>query len=196
MNCFVRYNKTLIGLIFAQCEVVFCQTIHYVWPFSVYNIWSSSTFFSFPAFRASAQLPTQRKLEACRTAWEQQLTCILASCSLLFTSQVTSATTTRFFAMLHNHNVEPMLNPVRVRNNANKETEARQLFHVAKDHNNQSIQDMSCCGNDVRRGVGHTCTLVYLHKSYQWSAKLNVLWSCVSTACTVVIFMHNRMHPS
>ncbi|CAB4008241.1 Hypothetical predicted protein [Paramuricea clavata] len=49
-----------------------------------------------------------------------------------------------FFAALHNHDVEPTITPIRVRNNGNQEMEtaARQLFQVVKDHNNQSIQDM------------------------------------------------------
>ena len=49
-----------------------------------------------------------------------------------------------FFAALHNHDVEPTITPIRVRNHGNEEMEtaARQLFQVVKDHNNQSIQDM------------------------------------------------------
>ena len=45
-----------------------------------------------------------------------------------------------FFATLCNHEVEPMITPIRVRNHGNKdmETAARQLFQVVKDHNNRS----------------------------------------------------------
>ena len=49
-----------------------------------------------------------------------------------------------FFAALHNQDVEPEINPIRVRKGAHSdmETAARQLFQTVKDHNNESIQDM------------------------------------------------------
>ena len=49
-----------------------------------------------------------------------------------------------FFAALHNQDVEPEINPIRVRKGADSdmETAARQLFQTVKDHKNESIQDM------------------------------------------------------
>ena len=49
-----------------------------------------------------------------------------------------------FFAALHNQDVEPEINPIRVRNRASQdmETAARQLFQTVKDHDNASMQEM------------------------------------------------------
>jgi hypothetical protein len=49
-----------------------------------------------------------------------------------------------FFTALHNQDLEPVIQGMKVRNAANNELEnaARQLFQTVKDHNNRSIQDM------------------------------------------------------
>ena len=48
------------------------------------------------------------------------------------------------FAALHNQDVKPEINSIRVRKGSNRgmETAARQLFQTVKDHNSVSIQDM------------------------------------------------------
>jgi hypothetical protein len=49
-----------------------------------------------------------------------------------------------FFTALHNQDLGPVIQGLKVRNVANNELEnaARQLFQTVKDHNNRSIQDM------------------------------------------------------
>ena len=49
-----------------------------------------------------------------------------------------------FFTALHNQDLEPVIQDMKVRNAVNNELEnaARQLFQTVKDHNNRSIQDM------------------------------------------------------